>query len=92
MIVDDFAAIAAELGKFAPSRIVSGRSCERCELNGDRVKIGVKRESSRTMYHFDGEIGSADDPNRPVWLCRLCAAEHHAEWNATWAEYYAGLL
>lgn len=53
---------------------------------------GVEMESSRTAYHFEGEIGSADDPNRPIPLCRPCAEEHHQYWTDMWAEYRSGLL
>jgi hypothetical protein len=51
---------------------------------------GVALEPSRTAYHFEGERGSPDDPNRPVPLCRPCAEEYHAYWDERWAEYYAG--
>jgi hypothetical protein len=30
--------------------------------------------------------------NRALSLCRGCAADHHAEWDERWSEYYAGLL
>lgn len=30
--------------------------------------------------------------NPDLLLCRDCAAEHHAQWNQQWAEYYSGLL
>jgi hypothetical protein len=30
------------------------------------------------------------DPNRPIFLCGQCAAEHHSYWNDMWAEYYYG--
>lgn len=53
---------------------------------------GVEMESSRTQYHFKGEIGGPDDPNRPIPLCRECAEEHHQHWNDMWAEYHNGLL
>lgn len=36
--------------------------------------------------------GNAPDPNAPIPLCRECVEEHHANWDAAWAEYYAGLL
>lgn len=51
--------------------------------------IGVKAESSRTRYHWDGK---GLDPNRDIRLCRHCAQEHHQHWDATWDEYYSGLL
>ncbi len=62
--------------------------CERC----GRQCSGVKSESSRTMYNFDGPIGSPEDPNRDIMLCRDCAKEHHDYWNERWDDYYAGLL
>lgn len=30
--------------------------------------------------------------NAPLSLCRGCAADHHAEWDERWSEYYSGLL
>lgn len=70
--------------KFKPKPTLS---CVRCESTE-----GVKLEDSRTMYHFDGKIGSEDDPNRPIPLCRECAAEHHEHWDSMWADYYSDKL
>ena len=53
---------------------------------------GVEMENSRTAYHFEGELGSLDDPNKPIPLCRPCAEEHHMHWDDMWAEWRAGLL
>jgi hypothetical protein len=50
---------------------------------------GVEMESSRTMYHWEGE---GPDPNRPLPLCRECAKEHHENWDDQWSDYYGGLL
>jgi len=36
--------------------------------------------------------GDPPDPNAPFPLCRDCAAEHHAQWDERWNEYYASLL
>ena len=52
----------------------------------------VRYENSRTCYHFDGEIGGPDDPNKPIRLCRSCALEHHAHWDSLWADYYGDKL
>lgn len=60
--------------------------CLRC-----KGTVGVEMESSRTAYHFEGEVGSPGDPNRPIPLCRACAEDHHRHWDV-WAEYQAGLL
>jgi len=37
---------------------------------------------------------SRDDEvaNRDLSLCRGCAADHHAEWDERWSEYYSELL
>lgn len=53
---------------------------------------GVQLEPSRTAYHFEGEIGSPEDPNKPMALCRSCAKEYHEYWDEMWAEYYSGRL
>ena len=52
---------------------------------GCRTRVGVELESSRTHY---------TDPaaNAPLLLCRDCAEEHHANWDAQWAEYHSGLM
>lgn len=42
---------------------------------------------------LDGEgLGERPNPNRDLMLCRDCAADHHANWDETWKEYYASLL
>ena len=62
-------------------------TCEHCAHWGfANVTDGVQWESSRTAYHFDGLIGSPDDPNRPVALCRACAKDHHRHWDDMWAD------
>ncbi len=61
--------------------------CLHCEATK-----GARRESAQTAYHYEGVVGSDDDPNRPVSLCRKCAREHHAHWNDMWADYYGGRL
>jgi hypothetical protein len=40
----------------------------------------------------DGGLGQPPDPNADLFLCRDCAADHHANWDEVWREYYAGLL
>jgi hypothetical protein len=52
----------------------------------------VELENSRTCYHFEGNIHSLDNPNRPIPLCRECAKEHHEYWDGMWADYYRGRL
>jgi hypothetical protein len=64
------------------SRYVAALCCERCG-----TLEGVSLEDSRTYYDWNGE---GEDPNRPIRLCRQCAAEHHDYWDAMWAE--SGLL
>jgi sucrose-6-phosphate hydrolase SacC (GH32 family) len=61
-----------------------------CEACG--TTEGVEREDARTAYHFEGEVGSFEDPNRGVMLCRDHAAMHHAYWDEMWAEYHSGRL
>lgn len=63
-----------------------------CEgLHGKCDKIGTPT-SSRTMYSFDGIPGSAEDPNKPVVLCKEYSEDHHAQWDEKWADYYRDLL
>jgi hypothetical protein len=72
---------------YARAKLTKTQGCQRC---GDL--LGVQLESARTAYHYDGQIGDENDPNRPVRLCRPCAAEHHLHWDMMWSEYYAGCL
>lgn len=72
-----------------------GGACERCGATE-----GVQWEDSRTAYDTTPldtptrleRIADRDDPppdpNRPVFLCRDCAAEHHEFWDSQWEEYY----
>lgn len=55
-----------------------GECCEDCG-----ALEGVRREFARTGYSWDG-VG--EDPNRNPHLCRTCAVEHHAYWDAMWEE------
>jgi hypothetical protein len=55
-----------------------------CEYCGSLC--GVKRESSRTMYHWDGADDDPKNPNRPIDLCRPCAASHHEFWDDMWEQ------
>ncbi len=71
----------------AESTPVSVLVCLECDST-----VGVQMESARTVYHFEGEVGSVDDPNRPIPLCRGCARNHHDYWDSMWADYYGGLL
>lgn len=81
-------------------------NCEQCGRAGG-VGGEVAMEDSRTAYphepcqHTDcleclelraACFASTPNPNAPIALCRECAAEHHAQWDAQWAEYHAGLL
>lgn len=47
------------------------------------------RESSRTMYFWDGK---GEDPNADVFLCRSCAADHHSFWDERWLDVERGLM
>ena len=58
-------------------------TCQGCAWKG----ATVRRECSRTMYHFEGEPGSPEDPNRYLLLCRTCAKQHHEFWDDMWAEW-----
>lgn len=78
----------AEIGRLKREiAIIEGRGCARCGNT-----IGVLLEDSRTMYLFDGELGSSDDPNKPIPFCRPCASDHHAYWDDVWNDYHRGLL
>jgi hypothetical protein len=69
-----------------------------CECCGSTE--GVELESSRTAYdpgpmtryqwlQLDDPLnGKQPDPNVPLQLCRDCAAEHHAQWDQAWQEFY----
>lgn len=50
---------------------------------------GVGFEGADTAY---GPTKEEPDPNAPLPLCRSCAEDHHAHWDAMWAEYRAGIL
>ncbi len=58
-----------------------------CECCGSMD--GVEAEDSRTSYCWNGE---GEDPNRSVFLCRLCALVHHDFWDEQWDEYNRGRL
>jgi hypothetical protein len=62
----------------------------KCEYCGHLT--GLKLESSRTKYFWEGPLDSTNDPNRMRLLCRCCAEEHHSYWNDMWEEYYRGRL
>lgn len=62
------------------------------ECLGCSTTNGVEMENSRTQYHWEGDWDDPENPNRPIPLCRLCAAEHHLHWDYMWAEYRVGLL
>ena len=66
------------------TQVGSGDRCEACGEAGD-----VRKEDSRTQYHWDG---TGEDPNAPLHLCRDCAETHHANWDEMWREYNAGRL
>lgn len=57
----------------------------------DTPEQGTARTELRRLCLAD-RLTSQPDPNAPIPLCRPCAAEHHAEWDERWADYYAGLL
>lgn len=68
-----------------------------CEACG--ATEGVAYEDARTAYEvpeptfWDKVRGEDPDlPNQPIPLCRPCAVEHHANWDAAWQEYRSGLL
>jgi hypothetical protein len=64
--------------------------CEMCPHAFHRTTIhGLRCESSRTMYHWDG---TGKDPNRSLLLCRQCAILHHDYWDEMWDQYNAGRL
>ena len=68
-----------------------------CQACG--TTTGVAYEDARTAYEvpeptfWDKVRGETPDlPNQPLPLCRPCATEHHAQWDAVWQEYRSGLL
>lgn len=69
---------------FWPWLTAKFRLCKGC-----RAWWGVRWESSRTAYHWDGK---GKNPNADVPLCRICAKEHHEYWTDMWRGYYAGCL
>lgn len=83
-LLEDTDFIRSRKGKIA---IEEGRGCARCGATE-----GVELEDSRTQYHYEGEPGSEEDPNKPIPLCRLCAIEHHEYWDEMWREYYGGRI
>lgn len=50
------------------------------------------RGPSMTAYHFEGRIGSPEDPNREFYSCTDCRDEHIENMRERWDEYYSGLL
>ncbi len=91
----DFADIFGEPERIERPKPVPG-ACEYCGATE-----GVQLEDSRTAYDTSRldtatrleRIADRDDPpedpNRPVWLCRPCAEDHHSYWDEMWAMYYS---
>jgi len=63
------------------SAVLGRHVCSRCF-----TIRGVRMESARTMYHWEG-IGA--NPNADIPYCRRCAVDHHEYWDAEWEEYNA---
>jgi hypothetical protein len=61
--------------------------CEHC-----KSICHLKLEGSRTLYNFDGNWCDPKNPNRPLFLCRRCAEDHHNHWDEMWSDYHSGLL
>ena len=61
--------------------------CDCCEV----VSPEVKRTRQNTLYDFEGEAGSADDPNYAT-LCPPCQNEADEYWKSMWDDYWAGRL
>jgi hypothetical protein len=57
----------------------------RCEHCGS---VPASTRPAMTAYYFDGEIGSENDPNKPVTLCQECMTDYVDYWVAMWSEYY----
>lgn len=72
--------------RFRPAEPVR-LQCLNCETT-----TSVEMENARTAYHFEGLLGSPDDPNRPIPLCRACAKEHHEYWDEMWTEYQRSVM
>lgn len=59
-------------------------TCEYCGKGGlMNVVPGM------TAYHYEGPEGVPGDPNRDLFLCRTCEAEHIEHWDEMWTEYRA---
>jgi hypothetical protein len=61
----------------------------KCEACG--TTLGVHMHPSMTAYHFEGEIGSPEDPNRPLPLCDNCGEDYRTFWESQWQEYWASV-
>lgn len=48
---------------------------------------GLRLESSRTAYDWNGVFDSPKDPNRDKLLCRRCSELHHKFWDYMWTQY-----
>jgi hypothetical protein len=70
----------------AEINISEHKGCQRCGTT-----VGVVRYHQNTMYHYEGTLGDADDPNY-VSLCPPCTEENDEYWRGMWEEYYRGLL
>lgn len=53
------------------------------------ARTGLAWESSRTGYE---RVEGQPDRNRPILLCRACAAAHHEDWDYQWQEYRRSVL
>jgi hypothetical protein len=54
--------------------------CEHCAAT-----VGLELEVSRTAYE-------EAERNRPLLLCRECAAVHHAYWDEMWEDLYRNCM
>lgn len=60
--------------------------CQACDTT-----IGVRRGPLGCCYPFDGEPGSAEDPNSAT-LCAECWIDENELWDEMWREYYGSRL
>lgn len=72
----------------------SVRLCEGSDWAGysgcDGSQLALYR-SAMTAYHFDGQMGSEEDPNKPMALCDSCWEDYREYWQSKWNEYYSSL-
>lgn len=73
--------------KNPPSPEPRRMSCEHCFYSDEDDDVRVI--PAQTAYHW---VPGEENPNRPLLLCAVCAADYMSYWKERWDEYYAGLI